>query len=266
MSSKDNLGDRIKEYEKRGTSGVLLPMLPVIIRLDGKAFHTYTKNFDFPFDKNLNGVMVETTKYLVDKTNALIGYTQSDEITLVLYTDNYNSKLFFDGKIYKLSSVLPSMASVKFYSEMIKNRPDLVDSLPCFDCRVFQVPNKIEAYNAILWRVQDAIRNSISSTGQAYFSHKELHKVSTKELIKKLQDEKGVNWNSFNMRRKEGTFVRRQTKLVPEIEYVGSGVVVSHTYTRSFIDVLELEKPFNRISNREEFIFDKQEPTFKEED
>jgi len=99
-----DLDNRMKLYEQVESARRFLPLLPVVARLDGKCFHKFTKNMKEPFDENLTQVMIETTKYLVEETNAIIGYTQSDEITLIYCSDNSESQIFFDGLKVSLAS------------------------------------------------------------------------------------------------------------------------------------------------------------------
>jgi tRNA(His) 5'-end guanylyltransferase len=200
---------RMKIYEKSSTSYKLIPNLPVIARIDGKAFHTFCKYFDKPFDKGLMSAMISTTKFLVEKTNALIGYTQSDEITLI-WDNNYHSPMIFDGKLYKLNSVIASMATGYFNSSLHDYMTHYLSrsDIAFFDCRVWNVPSEIEACNVLLWREQDAVRNSIQSLGQAIFSHKQLHKKSC-AMIQDMLHEKGINWNDLTSAEKRGTYVKR---------------------------------------------------------
>ena len=127
MSSKDNLGDRMKMYENIETRNTLMYGIPTIIRLDGRNFSSYTKDFE-KFDEDMNNTMAETTKFLVKESNALIGYTQSDEITLILFNENRDSQLLFNGRKHKLLSNLASLASVKFYKTITKLKPELLDN------------------------------------------------------------------------------------------------------------------------------------------
>ena len=133
---KTTLGDRIKSYEAT-TENRLLPHLPIVVRLDGRSFSKFTKGMVTPFDKKFRQAMVEVTKYLVEQTHAKIGYTQSDEISLVLYSDNEkNGSVLFDGRVQKIASNFASMASVKFLLEMQKYFPEKVSEgkvLPSFD-------------------------------------------------------------------------------------------------------------------------------------
>jgi tRNA(His) 5'-end guanylyltransferase len=214
MGKNDPFGNRMKAYEATGTSQRLLPDLPVIARLDGRAFHNFCKkNFEVPYDKDFNNAMLATTEYLVAETNALIGYTQSDEITLVLRND-YNSPMLFDGKVFKLTSVLASMATVMFNRMIL---PKVLD-FATFDCRVVNVPVKEEACNVLLWRENDATRNSIFSLARTLYSHKELDKKKSTEL-QEMIFQKDINWNDCSPHQKRGIYVRMETverKYTPE--------------------------------------------------
>jgi tRNA(His) 5'-end guanylyltransferase len=264
---KTTLGDRIKGYEA-STESRLLPRLPVVVRLDGRSFSKFTKGMKRPFDDQFRQAMIETTKYLVEQTHAKIGYTQSDEISLVLYTENVqNGSVLFDGRIQKIASNFASMASVKFLLEMQKRFPKKVDgtkTLPSFDCRVFAVPSKTEATNAIYWRVQDCVKNSISMVAQCNFSHKELQGLDGKQMQYKLLTERDINWNNFSSNEKQGTFVRKekvQVKLdeerlakIPEDKRPEGGMV-----TRG--KMVEIDMPnFLKVANRNEVIFDGSQP------
>ncbi len=170
----DNFGDRMKRYEKAESGRRFMPLLPVYARLDGRSFSKFTKGFGRPFDKRMTSVMIDTAKYLVNETHALIGYTQSDEISLVWYSDSIDSQIFFDGKIQKMVSVLASLATVMFNEccQMNSLQNAAVSMRPIFDCRVFQLQNKMEATNALLWREQDATKNAISMAARSMFGHK----------------------------------------------------------------------------------------------
>lgn len=204
---KDNLGDRMKNnYENRAKTQ-LLRRTPVIIRLDGKAFHTFTKDFDKPFDDIIIKTMQQTMLALCKSIQGcVLGYTQSDEITLVL---NDYAKLetsaWFDYDVQKVCSVSASIATLEFnknYTQILQRKnifpPDFRALVrgALFDSRCFNIP-KEEVVNCILWRQQDAIRNSINSVGQANFLHKELQGLSTKQVLDKLLKEKNINWNSL---------------------------------------------------------------------
>jgi len=209
---KDALGDRMKDYESREAGRKFIPLMPVVARLDGRAFHSFCKGMDRPYDPDFLGAMDETAKYLVAETRALMSYVQSDEITLLWYSEDYRSQIFFDGKIQKMVSILASMASVFFGSEIAKAYPEKAHHFPVFDCRVWQVPNKTEAVNTFIWREKDAIRNSIQSLAQSLYSPAELHGKSTAEQ-KGMAFYKGTNWDGLPERIRKGAFFWRRKKL-----------------------------------------------------
>lgn len=212
MPKFKSLGDRMKFYEKFFGANLIyaMPMVPLIIRLDGKAFHTFTRGLPRPFSAELIELMNETTKHLVEITGACIGYTQSDEITLILHQSDYDSQIFFDGKIDKINSILASRCSLFFNKALPKFLPQKVESNPVFDCRCFSVPNEVEAVNAIVWREQDATRNSIQMLGQAHFSHKRLQNKNQNEIQEMLWSEKGINWNDLEPGLKRGRYFQRK--------------------------------------------------------
>ena len=218
---KDNLGDRMKEnYENRAKTQ-LLRRTPVIIRLDGKAFHTFTRGFKKPFDNILTEAMQQTMLTLCKEIQGcVLGYTQSDEITLVL-TDykNLETAAWFDYDVQKICSVSASIATLAFNRSFAKqcalyasnHSTDInnahINSIyngALFDSRCFNIP-KEEVTNCILWRQQDAIRNSINSVGQANFSHKELQGLSTDQILKKLLEEKQTDWNKLPVHLQRGS-------------------------------------------------------------
>ena len=268
---KTQLGDRIKNYEKLHEQR-LIPLLPIIVRLDGRSFSKFTKGMKRPFDNDFRTSMIETTKYLVEHTHAKIGYTQSDEISLLLHTDNVNGTTMFDGRVQKIVSNFAAMTSVKFLTEMQKYFPERLTSgtLPTFDARVFVVPSKIEAYNAILWRVKDAVKNSISMVAHKEFSHKELHKLNSDEKLHKLLTERGIDWNAFPVDYKQGTFVRKEN-IVTEIDHdtlskiPANKIPKDRTVVRSQIKVMDMLM-FNQVNNPIEVLFDGAAPEYKSEE
>lgn len=208
-TSKDTFGDRMKMYENQTCGIKMLPRIPVIARLDGKGFSKFTKGLKRPYDERLSKLMVETTKYLVKETNANCGYTQSDEITLVWYSDSYESKIYFDGRLFKMISDLASMCSVYFNRHLPNYLPEKVDKMPRFDCRVFNVPNTEEATNTFLWREQDATKNSISMAAQSVYSHGQLNGKNGSDKQEMLF-QKGINWNDYPDFFKRGTYIQRK--------------------------------------------------------
>lgn len=211
MSKKpDALGDRLKSYEAMETELKFLPMLPVYARIDGRCFSKFTKGMKRPYDETMSRMMQETTKYLVEQTGALTGYTQSDEISLLWYSDDVKSEIFFCRKKQKMTSILAAMATAKFVQLALENFPEkCAKSLPTFDARVFQLPNQVEGMNCFLWRVQDAVKNSVTMAASEYYSHKQLMNKNSSDKLNMLMD-KGVNWNDYPKFFKEGSFFKRQ--------------------------------------------------------
>lgn len=207
-----NLGDRMKQYEQVQTSRKLIPRLPVCVRLDGRAFHTFTKGLTRPFCPELTQIMCEVTKHLVKEFKACFGYTQSDEISLIFWSDNKESEIIFGGKIHKINSVLAALASSKFTSMIDSLLPEKSGKIVSFDCRTWQVPSLEEAANVILWRYRDARKNSISMLAQHHFSHKELNKKNSEDKLHMLS-EKGIDWNLYPDSFKYGTFIRSEKVL-----------------------------------------------------
>lgn len=212
MSHKsDNLGGRMKDYEYVSRTK-LTRRTPVIIRLDGKAFHTWTKVLPFlddsletsPFSEMMYDCMSSTAFKLVRSIqNATLTYTQSDEISILLNDwKSLKTEQWFDGNIQKIVSIAASMATGYFNRRIqIHNDAALeIDkqklSLAFFDARVFNIP-KEEVANYFIWRQQDATRNSINMLGQSYFSHKQLQYKNTDQVQEMLFREHGVNWNDL---------------------------------------------------------------------
>ncbi len=222
------LADRMKLYEEIGAGQRLMPNLPVCIRIDGKAFHSWTRGLRRPYDERLHTLFDETTKFLVEASDAVIGYTQSDEITLILYNGGKpDSQVFFDGRLSKLTSVLASMATAKFHALVPAILPEKQGKLACFDCRVWNVPTEQEAANGLIWRELDATRNSIQMAAQALYSHKQLHQKNTSEMQEMLWQQ-GINWNDYPTRFKRGGYFQRR--------------VIDHKFT---VDELEKLPPLH---------------------
>lgn len=225
---KDALGDRMKDFYEDRTRYKLARRTNTIIRIDGKAFHTYTKGLKRPFDAGLMEDMDATTVYLCENIQgAKFGYVQSDEISiLVTDYDDQTTHAWFDGNLQKMASIAASLATAKFNqlrtmrwlrNDGSINHTTIADiekiRLATFDARVFQIPASIEVENYFIWRQQDASRNSISSVAQSQFSTKELHGVKTNTMQDMLMLQKEINWNDFSPREKRGHVIRKVKKL-----------------------------------------------------
>jgi tRNA(His) guanylyltransferase len=208
----DKLGDRMKMYEGIATERKLIPLLPIMVRLDGRSFSKFTKGMKKPYDETMVKMMGETTKFLIEETNANLGYTQSDEISLVIFSDSTKSQTFFNGKIFKLVSTLAALTSVKFYEQVSIYMPEKAKMFPTFDCRVWNVPNLDEAANTILWRENDATKNSIFSAAHCHFSRSELHGKNRNQM-QELLFQKGINWNDYP------DFFKRGQYFCKDVEY-----------------------------------------------
>lgn len=205
----DSLGDRMKrQYEDR--TRVMLPRRTyTILRADGKAFHSYTKRCEKPFDWELADCMSRGAEALCrEAQGAHFAYVQSDEISVVL-TDfaDINTEAWFDGNLQKMVSVAGSVVTHAF-NEAAREYERFLDSRALFDCRAFTIPDPIEVENYFIWRQQDAVRNSIQSLAQAHFSHKQLQGLNVNELQEKLFSENGINWNDIDADQKRGRVVR----------------------------------------------------------
>jgi tRNA(His) 5'-end guanylyltransferase len=205
----DKFGDRMKGYENAYRT-YLPKRMPVIIRIDGKAFHTYTKGMEKPFDICLTSVMWETCKYLLQNIGgAKVAYTQSDEISiLVTNYDKLTTESWFDNNLQKIVSVAASMATAKF-NDLIRGYYPAKD-LALFDARAYILPRD-EVNNYFLWRQQDASKNSVSMVAQANFSHKSLQGLNGAKMQDKLMLEKGINWNDLPTWQKRGACVVKET-------------------------------------------------------
>ena len=245
---KTTLGDRMKNNYENITRYYLTRRMPVIIRLDMKAGHTFTKGMKKPFDDIFVKTMQETMEYLCENIQGcVLGYTQSDEISLVL-TDyaELTTDAWFGKNLQKMCSVSASMATLAFNKAFNDNIVKYIDNnldADCgvtkdlteytkilinarnkgamFDSRVFTIP-KEEVCNALIWRQQDATRNSIQSVGQANFSQKELHGKSCNNIQDMLMTQKGVNWNDYATTLKRGSCSIKVDDSLTEYDEVGN--------------------------------------------
>ena len=236
---KDALGDRMKRYEAVSKT-TLVSRMPVIIRLDGCHFHTFCRGFEKPFDPIFAKTMQATMKYLCENIQGcVLGYTQSDEITLVLVDyRKHNSSAWFDNEVQKVCSVSAALATYAFnkyfkenasaWIEKQVNDPDrhklarddpeefkkinklievydkAIEKGAYFDSRAFNVPRE-DVTNCVLWRQLDAERNSINSLAQSLFSHKELQGLNLKATLTKIEQEKGIIWGNLSTTQKRGS-------------------------------------------------------------
>jgi tRNA(His) guanylyltransferase len=206
------LGDRMKRLEMEEAGRRMMPCLPIMARLDGRAFHTFTKGLERPYSSSFTFCMIETAAALVEEFKADLAYTQSDEISLFWKNDDPFAPMQFDGRFQKWTSLLAAEASVAFSLSLRDHLPEKAPTRKTrakFDCRVWQLPNLSEVYHAFLWREDDATRNSLQMAAQSHYSQKELHKAASPKLHDLLHA-KGVNWNNFPAYFKRGTYIARR--------------------------------------------------------
>ena len=256
------IGERMKMYEQ--TQGTFLDKTkPYMARLDGHKFSTFARPVRRPYDELLHAIMVQTAADLLEQFNdATTAYTQSDEITLTFPNaiGDDERKLPFGGKTTKLSTLLASYCSVRFNFNSVR----LVDKWPTkeeyiaacppnqtqlsfapevlrkrltegkahFDARVFTVEDTHEFTNNIKWRSNyDCERNSRTNLGRAFFSTKEMNGLKAREVVEKLKTEKNIDWDSYPMGYKYGTFIKK-TKYEKIVQNPKTGETIPCTRTR----------------------------------
>jgi len=220
---KDDIGNRMKEKYENRAKAFLTARTPVIMRLDGKAFHTYTKGLKRPYSTLLKNAMVSTANVLMNQIQGTrLSYTQSDEISLFIadYT-KFKSEGWFEYNVQKMVSVASSIATAEFNRYMdtrvIGGHPEIEKrntmGLPAlFDARVFNIP-KEEVANYFYWRQIDWKRNSIQMLSQSLFSHGELHKKNTQNMLDMCY-EKGYDWHSIDNVWKNGTYIYQPVDVI----------------------------------------------------
>lgn len=246
----DSLGDRMKAFERRETDRTMMPGLPIVVRLDGRSFHTFTKGMTRPFHEPMSKAMIETARHLVKESQANVAYTQSDEITLIFWNDDPRAERAHAGRVQKLTSLLAAMASVKFNQEVAQRMPDRAHKLPVFDARVFSLPSLEEVSNCILWRTWDCEKNSITMAASAFYPHKELMGKNGADKHEMLHA-KGVNWADYPAFFKNGTFLRREAVVIPITE--SASARIPEQYRPSSVRrmrVVEVDMPkFSSVAN-----------------
>ena len=283
MDASD-LAERMKGYAKRNRY-YLQRRMPVILRLDMRAGHSFTKGFERPFDEVFIKSMQETAQYLCENIqNCKLSYQQSDEITLLLVDyDKLNTDCFFDYRVDKLCSIAASMATMAFNNIFSKYEKEFdlelayndngidteenrklweiykkaINKGAMFDARCFNIP-KEEVTNLIYWRQLDASRNSIQMVGQANFSHKELQNKSCNDIQDMLMTQKGINWNDFP------TYQKRGSCCVKENHFIENEKGIQICFPEGCSDPFEDEEALTGVY-RSSWIIDTNIPIFKGE-
>ncbi len=225
----DDISTRMKSFYESVPKISLMKRCPVIIRVDGRAFHTFLKGFRQPFDDIVVTSMNETMKALCENIpGCVLGYKQSDEISLLLIDyETLTSSAWFDYEVQKLNSIAASMTTLYFNRIFDKIADDKIDVMleswnrsdedekyikvlgkaiatgAMFDARCFNIPRE-EVTNYFYWRQADATRNSIEMVGHTYFSQKELHEKTCNMIQDMLHEQKNINWNDYPVPYKRG--------------------------------------------------------------
>lgn len=277
MLVHDDLGCRMKTFYEQIPKTKLMRRCPVAIRIDGRAFHTFTRGFQKPFDEVLIKSMQETMKYLCENIQGcVLAYTQSDEITLILIDyKKLTSSAWFDYEVQKICSIAASMATMAFnniFSKYVKefdlelayndngidtkeNRKlweiykKAINKGAMFDARCFNIP-KEEVTNLVYWRQLDASRNSIQMVGQANFSHKELQNKSCNDIQNMLMTQKGINWNDLPTYQKRGSCCVRN-KIVIESDGVIETIQLRDTSKSENKWIIDTDIPIFKGEGRE---------------
>lgn len=276
MPIHDDLGVRIKTFYEQIPKTKLMRRCPVALRIDGKSFHTFTRGFQKPFDEVLIKSMQETMKYLCENIQGcVLGYTQSDEITLILVDyKKLTSSAWFDYEVQKICSIAASMATMafnKFFEKYvdeyrfskwdgvskyedgtwgyIQTLLNAVDKGAMFDARCFNIP-KEEVTNLVYWRQLDASRNSIQMVGQANFSHKELQNKSCNDIQDMLMTQKGINWNDLPIYQKRGSYCVRN-KIIISTDGVKETAQLRDTSKSENEWIIDTEIPIFKNEGRE---------------
>jgi tRNA(His) 5'-end guanylyltransferase len=280
---KSDLAERMKGYEKRNRY-YLQRRKPVILRLDMRAGHSFTKGFERPFDEVFIKSMQNTAKYLCENIqNCKLSYQQSDEITLLLVDyDKLNTDCFFDYRVDKLCSITASMATMAFnniFSKYVKefdlelayndngidteeNRKlwkiykKAINKGAMFDARCFNIP-KEEVTNLVYWRQLDASRNSIQMVGQANFSHKELQNKSCNDIQDMLMTQKGINWNDLPTYQKRGSCCVKREFWIDKND--------GEEFSKEYSEALDRTAIDENAIKRTKWIIDTEIPIFKSE-
>lgn len=269
--SYDTLDDRMKNAYENRYRMYLPDRIPVILRLDGKAFHSFTRGLKKPFDALFIKTMQDTMEYLCANIQGCkFGYVESDEISLCLWNWSKNeSDAWFGNNLQKMVSISASMAGVAFnrywnrnvaeylcaeycsncesiiteeedkYRTTIKNKAEIL--MPVFDSRAFIIPAE-EVHNYFVWRQNDCMRNSIQGLAQSLYSEREIHRINTSKLQNKMFSEKGVNWNDYSVVERRGTCIY---KVPTKVIGLNGETVIRNKWTMD-INMPILSKPENK--------------------
>lgn len=264
-SSKEELGDRIKQYESKFTGPKIDPSLPFVMRLDGHAFSKFTGGLKKPYDYNFCQAFINTAIALIKEYKADTVYTHSDEISLLFYpkkqknSDTEWREPHLGGRIQKIITLAAGFATMIFNKELVSIFTGLQSEYPentykkmtnyqaYFDCRIFQLPNDVEMFSYMYWRSKvDCVRNNAFLLSRRSFTKGELENKSTKERIAMLA-EKGVKWEDEPSWARHGTFIKR----VPRNTTDGS---VRYDFKVVEVDLKKYNEEINEVLKCEVYV------------
>lgn len=269
-ANQRSLADRMKTYEAVTTETNLIERLPIYVRIDMRAGHSFCRDLDKPFDIDYSNAMKTATAYIVEKTGAKIGYCQSDEASF--YWEN-DTKIPFGTRLFKLQSVLASMFTASFYKACIgtKLEKKFESMLPTFDCRVMNLPNVQEVINMFIWRERDSIKNSITLLALEHFSTKQLDKKNSNEKIKMLKDIGIDYYTAIDEDLRNGAYFKREVynkiltvdelSRIPEFQTqtMNKNENGEYVVVRSHIIQFYLSAPLNKIANKYGVLFNNEQ-------
>ena len=237
-----DLGNQMKMYEQKFQSSHLMPGLPIVMRFDGNAFHTFTNGMKKPYDKDLAQVFQCTVDELIKELSPDLVYHQSDEISLFWFNNDTTKQLPFDGKVQKWLSVYAAKCTAIFNHYLLAFMEHKYNERPVFDARVFQLPRWDIAYDYFMWRQMDARRNSVSMAASSVYPESQLLGKTTAERIQLLH-EKGISFADYPESFRQGTFTRKFRREVEIDEHTWSLIPdknkpESRMVKRTFIDII----------------------------
>lgn len=254
----DTLGDKCKAGEEVETLRKASIDEYLMVRLDGKGFSKFTKGLNRPYDSRMSLLMIDTLKYLVKETGAIVGSCQSDEISLCFKTFEGEDH-YFGGRFQKIATTCASLATGFFNKNLSVRLPEKDHLIPSFDGRCWSLTGQIAAYHNLLWRERDATKNSITMAATSVILHQKLHGVNGETKIQMLKD-LGIDWHDYPTYFKRGVYVKRVSVLksldLVELAKIPLNNQPTGPVERSVVMELDLP-PINQMKNYAAALFEK---------
>lgn len=254
-----------ESFEKAHTGPDIDYSLPLVARLEGQAFTAFTKSLKQPFDERFANLMGDVTKALIAQHDAIVGYTQTNEITLMWAPVRAKYPLDSQTRFQRMASLLAGTASAKFNRLLVSALPEKESAMPIFDCHVWNVPSIDDALDTLIWREKNAISKSVEAAASTRFSNMQLEGKSLLERREMLL-EKGVNWNDYPTWAQRGRFFHRVCALRELTAEELARIPANHRPTgpiqRNSIEHWDLP-PLTNIKNLQSVIFNSANPILK---